>query len=961
MFVISSVRTVWAEEAAGQAITFSSEEQDYISRHDTVAVALSTDLSPMEFYDEDTGRFEGFTVKYFELLSKKTGLKFEYVPRLDIDTLKKQGEDQEIQMVGIIAVNGAADLIHAEETDSPYSNTLSLIYKTSHENDVKKDRIGIMAGYPYFKQTAKDLGYQNIQEYASARDCALAVKQGKADAAMVSTVAVYMILNHAYFDNLTSMELAETKMSYCFGVFQNEDSQTLLNIINKGIRALPEEDVKNARMSALMSYQAAPTFIDRVYENKVILLFSGFLIILAILVMFTRTKSREQAREVQRLLTYVCHANKYVLEYDLKNQIRTEYFFQDHKLCHRSSPLQLETELKGMILPEDYEKFEDVLKEQQLKNLVKEEKELVFEARLMHQNEEGYNWYIITLSGMKQDRKHPCSFMCFIRDIQKLKDQEEESRRTLTDALQQAENASRAKGDFMSRMSHEIRTPLNAIIGYLEIAKDEKEDREKIDYCMEKSQVASRHLLSIINDVLDISSIESGRMKIAHDDFDLKQMVNALTVLFFSQAKEKGITFEVHLDFLEREWLCGDELRVRQVLLNLLSNAVKFTPSGGSIFLNISQLESSGQDSDKIRLKFEVKDTGIGMSKEYKERMFTPFEQESASTARNYGGTGLGLSISHNLIRMMGGDIQVESEQGKGTAFTVILAFDPPKSRPEDHLATESFKELKALVVDDEPDTCSYMKKLFDRIGMQCDTVTSGKKALRRVTSRLDSAHPYDLCIIDWYMKEMDGVETAREVRKLCGNEIPIIIATAYDYSAIMEEAKEAGVNKIISKPLFQSSIMNLLVTNFGKYRPEKQKEAVNIDFTGTRLLLAEDNEMNMEIALDILRKAGFIVTPVTDGQEAFHTFTSSAPDTFDAILMDIQMPVMDGYTATRKIRESEHPEAKTIPIIAMTANAFTEDVTAALAAGMNDHVAKPISYDRLFHVLSRLTKPVGK
>ena len=508
-------------------------------------------------------------------------------------------------------------------------------------------------------------------------------------------------------------------------------------------------------------------------------------------------------------------------------------------------------------------------------------------------------------------------------------------------------------------MSHEIRTPLNAVIGYLEIAKDEQADTDKVVHCIEKSQIASRHLLSIINDVLDVSSIESGRMKLAHEDFDLKQMVNALTTLFYAQAKAKDVNFEVHIDSLENEWVRGDELRVRQILLNLLSNAVKFTPKDGTIRLNIHQIPAGNQANDgKLHFEFQVADTGIGMSKEYMDRMFQPFEQESATTARNYGGTGLGLSISNNLTHMMGGQIRVDSEQGKGTTFTVLLPFENTDKKEQARLATESFAHLKALVVDDEPDTCEYVQRLLSRFGVKCDTVTSGKKALRRVSSRMQTNHPYDLCIIDWNMQEMDGLETAREVRRLCGDSIPIIIATAYDYTSIEDEAKAAGVDRIVSKPLFQSTMLNLLVNTYGKYKPMEPKEKRQVDFKGLKVLLAEDNEMNMEIALDILRKAGLDIIPVINGREALDTFEQSAPGTFDAILMDVQMPVMDGYTATRKIRASDHPQAKSIPIIAMTANAFTEDVTAALAAGMNDHVAKPISYDRLFATLSRLTAP---
>ena len=529
----------------------------------------------------------------------------------------------------------------------------------------------------------------------------------------------------------------------------------------------------------------------------------------------------------------------------------------------------------------------------------------------------------------------------------------EQNRQNLKDALEEAENASHAKGDFMSKMSHEIRTPLNAITGYLDIAGDEPDVPEKVEHCIEKSKIASRHLLSIINDVLDISAIESGRMKIAHDDFDIKQMVDSLSTLFFAQAKAKNIHFKVKLNELDTELLVGDELRVRQILLNLLSNAVKFTPEGGNITLGIRQV---GKFDAAEHIEFTVQDTGIGMSEEYRSRMFTPFEQETASTARKYGGSGLGLSISNNLVNMMGGNISVQSVQGQGTTFTVLIAFDKSESSKRMTPAPEHFQNMRALVVDDDEDTCSYVKALLERMGITGDTVTSGKKALRRVAARNDANHPYDVCIIDWNMKEMDGIETAREVRKICGNTVPIIIATAYDYSSIIEEAKAAGIDKIVSKPLFQSTLFDLLVSTYGKYKPVREAKQERIDLSGTKLLLAEDNEMNMEIALDILRKAGLEITPVVNGQEAFETFTASAPGSFDAILMDIQMPVMDGYTATRKIRESSHPQAKSIPIIAMTANAFTEDVTAALAAGMNDHISKPISYDRLFEALKKIT-----
>lgn len=522
----------------------------------------------------------------------------------------------------------------------------------------------------------------------------------------------------------------------------------------------------------------------------------------------------------------------------------------------------------------------------------------------------------------------------------------------LKTALRQAESASLAKGDFMAHMSHEIRTPLNAVIGYLDIAQSERENEEKVTYCLEQSASASKHLLRIVNDVLDISAIENGRMQITKEDFELTQMIHSLTSTYYTQAQEKGVLLETTVNDLSEEWVSGDSLRLNQILMNLLSNAVKFTPSGGKVHLDVRQVNIH---NGKVHLSFTVQDTGIGMSEEYCKRIFRPFEQENASIALNYGGTGLGLSITHNLVKMMGGTIEVSSVQGQGSTFTVLLAFDTTENKKTIPLSTESFTHLKALVVDDEDSACEYIKKLLDRCGVQCDTVNKGKKAVRRVASRKDTEHPYDFCIIDWNMPDMDGLETTRQIREIAGDQLPIVLATSYDYSSIMNQAKEAGVTKIVSKPLFQSTVFDMLVNTFGKYEPVDHQKAdrKRVDFQGLRVILAEDNEMNMDIACDILRKAGMDITPAVNGQIAYEQFVKSEAGTYDLILMDIQMPVMNGYEATKAIRASSHPQAKTIPIIALTANAFTSDVTASLAAGMNDHIAKPVDYKKLYHAIN--------
>lgn len=534
--------------------------------------------------------------------------------------------------------------------------------------------------------------------------------------------------------------------------------------------------------------------------------------------------------------------------------------------------------------------------------------------------------------------------------------QKKKNRESLVDALNAATQASESKGNFLSNMSHEIRTPLNAIIGYLALASEEDVSQEKLKHCIDNCTIASKHLLQIINDILDMSSIESGKLKIAHEDFDLKKEIMDITTIFFQNAKAKGVEFETHVENLTEEWVVGDQLRLNQILMNLLSNAVKFTPENGLVQLSIQQMN---EDEKKVYIQFQVRDTGIGMSKEYMSRIFQPFEQENAGTAKKFGGSGLGLSITNHLIKMMGGNITVESEQNIGTTFTVLMYFDRSANSHQKNLVQTDYSKVRVLVVDDKEDECTYVKTMLKRCNVKSDYVTSGEDALKRIRSRMGGDYSYDLCIIDWNMPNMNGGEVTRRIRKELGADLPIIIATAYDVTEFEDEAREAGADRIVAKPLFQSTLFDILVSTFGEYDPSAKADTSRkrVDMSGVHVLLAEDNQMNMEIAVSMLEKAGVIVDQATNGKEAYEIFTSKEKGTYQLILMDVQMPVMDGYEATRTIRSSSHPEAKTIPIIAMTANAFAEDVADALANGMNAHIAKPINYDKLFDLLEKYSQ----
>lgn len=539
-----------------------------------------------------------------------------------------------------------------------------------------------------------------------------------------------------------------------------------------------------------------------------------------------------------------------------------------------------------------------------------------------------------------------------IRCIDEQKDNEAEKNQILRTALGAAEAANNAKTEFLSRMSHEIRTPMNAIIGMTAIALSALDNKERISDCLAKIGISARFLLSLINDILDMSRIESGRMNLAHEKFDFEEMINGLSSLFYPQAEEKGLKFNTVIEGVTEELYIGDSLRLRQILLNILSNALKFTPSGGRIQFTIRQMSRG----DKAAwLRFTVSDTGIGMSKVFQKHLFESFEQENPNISIKYGGTGLGLAICKNLVTLMGGSINVHSIEGVGSEFCVDVKLGlTEESYRRKNFDILKLRDLKTLIVDDDIVTCEHASLIMSDLGLQAEYVTSGASAVLEIEKGIREMKPYDIVLVDLKMPDMDGIQTAKAIRRLVGAETLVVVMTAYEWKEIEADARRAGVDFFITKPLFRSELVDLFekINDFSEavYEPETAKG--EIQFAGERILLVEDNELNLEVAASLLEMKGLTIESACNGLQALEKFCSTPVGYYDAVLMDIRMPVMDGLEAARNIRLFDKSDAQTIPIIAMTANAFDEDVEKSHAAGMNAHLAKPIDPEKLFAVL---------
>ncbi len=954
------------------ALALTDEERAFAASDAEIVVGFYEDTEPLAYIQED-GTYSGIYVKLMECLKDAAGLNLTMHPisrSKDWKPLLKSGE--------IDFYIGASENIVSQDKEL-HSTTAILEYDniliTQRDrlfDSIDTPVIALTQGRSYWTKYLPELLHKDfeVKYYNNARQCLLAVTHGDADATMINNLEFNYQSKNDRFSNLVQWRNFRSPAEVGL-VATTDPNSPMFSIVNKAIRQLSPDLINSVINDRLNMPYDSYTLADQLYASRSVLTTVSISVLAIIIIIFVmwlarrRQRAAEEAvkeREKYQLQILAALSRDYSVIYyvdldrDQSRAVRQEEGLRDTPdegvpLVRRYSEA-MQSFIGTYVQPDTKDTLSELCDPKAVIDRFREEKGFTVRYRILpnRRNQEFFEMHFVDVSESGQEHAMVLGIRCVDEAVR----EEQTQKQLLKDALEAANRASAAKSDFMSKMSHDIRTPMNAIIGMTAIAAAHVENPDRVRDALSKISASGRHLLGLINEVLDMSKIESGTISLASEEFSLSELLNSMISMIQPQIKARNHNLQVHIQDIRHEDVIGDSLRIQQVFLNLMSNAVKYTPDGGEI--NVTVREQAVSIGSAGCYVFVVEDNGIGMSEEYLTHIFEPFSRAEDLRTSKIQGTGLGMAIAQNIVHMMNGNITVESQPGKGSKFTVTIYL---RLQDAQDIDTSELADLSVLVVDDDDCACQSLCTMLDEIGMKSEGCTSGQDAVNAVQRAMNTALPFYAAILDWKMPGMDGLETARAIKRLVGDTLPIIILSAYDWSDIEAEARAAGVDAFLNKPVFKSG----LIRTFKSLRNAAQEDPAQVsplepllqhDFSGHRVLLVEDNDLNREIAREVLEMAGLTVEEAENGKIAVEMFSAANSGYYSLILMDIQMPVMNGYDAAMAIRALKRSDARRIPILAMTANAFVEDIQAAKAAGMNEHLAKPIDFETLGSVLKK-------
>ena len=964
--------------------SFSDAEKQWISDHNELRVGYLNNYLP--YSDTDSaGNVTGLVKDLVPKIIEELGLTDMTVSYKGYDSYDAMISDLEQGNIDTAFPVGGG-LFYSEEngifqSTSVISASTEIVYSGDYTDDTLKHFAVNENNRMQYYFVLTNYPDAEITLYPSIDACLKAVIDGDVGCTTLNGLRANDILRNSRYKRLSQLQTSYED-DRCFGV--QIGNAGLLRLLNRGISLVGEDYAQNLAFrytDQLYSYSA----LDMLRDNMA-LFGTAMLVIAAIIIALLirdRRRSRREITNKENARKELEKANAEILEQyhhreqqdkmitALASDYRCVYHIDldnDDAVCYRADPTDKEQPAEGVHFPyyeffakyannsvaESYrDGFFKFIDPDNIRKALADNLIIVYRYLARRDGKEYYE--MIRMAGERhpddRDDKmvHTVGLGLTVID-EEMRDTMEKNQ-ALAEALDAAEQANKAKTAFLSSMSHEIRTPMNAIIGLNSLAlRDETLTEDTREY-LEKIGGSARHLLGLINDILDMSRIESGRLIIRKEEFSFSNMLEQINTMVMSQCNEKGLHYECRVTGGVSDYYIGDDMKLKQIIINILSNAIKFTDAPGSIQFVVERMAVYG---DHSTLKLTIKDTGIGMEKEFIPRIFDTFAQEDSSRNNRYGSTGLGMAITKNIVELMNGTISVESEKGVGTEFTVVITLN----NCEHQFASTNYvnpKDMRILVVDDEEIAAEHARIVLDEAGIKADTCYSGQEALNMLEVCHAKHEPYNLVLLDWKMPEMDGIDVARQIRQRYAKETTVIILTSFNWDEIMEEALHAGVDSFLAKPLFASNVIDEFERIARKNSMSLFKEKSRAELKGRRILMAEDVLINAEIMEQIIMVRGAEIDHAENGKIVLDMFEKSKEGYYDAILMDVRMPEMDGLAATEAIRALERPDAKIIPIIAMTANAFDEDVQRSLQVGMNAHLSKPVEPDRLYQTLEEL------